>query len=148
MRVAITVRAASLALAAGSTSTDGGERAKIVKPAAVCDDVTVQIYFEPYSAELTSEGLAVLSQAATQAKSCKIDDVKVLGLTEGVAAPKDNMELSKRRVAAVTKALLANGLPEAKFELSAAGPQGAVTANGENRPMRRQADVTFELSAP
>lgn len=146
---AVALMVAGMALAACSTTSPGGDaRAKIVKAPAACDDVTVQIYFEPFSAEVTDEGRAVLAQAATQAKSCKVDDVKVLGLADAVGAPADNLELSKQRVAAVTKALVANGLPEGKFELAAAGQSGAVTAGGDARPLRRRADVTIELSTP
>lgn len=148
MRIAAITVLAGMALAACSTTTDGGERGKIVTPVAVCDDVTVQIYFEPFSADVTDEGRAVLAQAATQAKSCKIDDVKVVGLADAVGAPQDNLELSKQRVAAVTKALVANGLPAGKFEVAAVGQQGATTASGDSRPLRRRADVTIELSAP
>jgi outer membrane protein OmpA-like peptidoglycan-associated protein len=132
---------------AGCTTTAGNERARIVKAPSPCENVTVQIYFEPYSAEVTDEGRAVISQAATQAKVCKVDRVKVLGLADSAGAPADNMELSKQRVASVTKALVANGLPAGEFELAAVGQQGAVTQDGEARPLRRRADVTLELSA-
>lgn len=147
MRIAAITVLAGMALAACSTTT-GGERAKIVKPVAACDDVTVQIYFEPFSADVTDEGRAVLAQAASQAKSCRVEDVKVVGLADAVGAPQDNLELSKQRVAAVTKALVANGLPSGKFEVAAVGQQGATTAGGDSRPLRRRADVTIELTAP
>ena len=144
---AILVLAASVALA--GCSGFGMSRASIVKgEAPPCDDVTVQIYFEPDSAELTSEGNAVIAAAAGEAKACKVDRVRVLGLADAVGAPQANMEISKRRSAAVTRALIANGLPNAEFELAAAGQAGAVTASGEDRPVRRRADVTLELSAP
>lgn len=137
---------AGLALA-GCASAPGDARAKIETPAA-CEDVTVHIYFEPFSAEVTDEGRAVLAQAASAAKSCKVERVKVLGLADAVGAPDANMELSKQRVAAVTQALVANGLPAGEFDLAAAGQQGAVTRDGEARPLRRRADVTLELAAP
>lgn len=136
----------SLALA--GCMTPGGARGRIEKTAAACDDLTVQIYFEPDSADVTNEGRAVLAQAATQAKSCRIDKVKVLGLADAAGAPAANLELSKKRVAAVTKALVANGLPQAEFDLTAAGQDGATTSAGDARPLRRRADVTIELSAP
>ena len=104
--------------------------------------------FEADSAEVTDEGRAILAQAASTAKTCKVDRVRVLGLADAVGAPAANMELSKQRVAAVTKALLANGLPAAEFDLTAAGQAGATAADGEARPLRRRADVTIELSAP
>ena len=138
---------AGLALAGCATTPAGGPRAKIETPVA-CEDLTVHIYFEPESAEVTDEGRAILAQAASTAKTCKVDRVRVLGLADAVGAPAANMELSKQRVAAVTKALVANGLPSGEFDLAAAGQAGATAADGEARPLRRRADVTIELSAP
>lgn len=138
---------AGLLLAGCAATPPGGARAKIETPAA-CEDLTVHIYFEPESAEVTDEGRAVLSQAASSAKACKVERVKVLGLADAVGAPAANLELSKQRVASVTKALIANGLPAAEFDLAAAGQQGAVTQDGEARPLRRRADVTLELTTP
>ena len=138
---------AGLALAGCATTPPGGPRAKIETPAA-CENLTVHIYFEPESAEVTDEGRAVLSQAATSAKTCKVERVKVLGLADAVGAPAANLELSKQRVASVTRALIATGLPAGEFDLAAAGQQGAVTQDGEARPLRRRADVTLELTTP
>jgi len=138
---------AGLVLAGCATTPPGGARAKIETPAA-CEDLTVHIYFEPESAEVTDEGRAVLTQAASSAKACKVERVKVLGLADAVGAPAANLELSKQRVASVTKALIATGLPAGEFDLAAAGQQGAVTQSGDARPLRRRADVTLELTTP
>ncbi|WP_242564508.1 OmpA family protein [Phenylobacterium aquaticum] len=113
-----------------------------------CSDMTVQIYFEPDSAEVTDEGRAVISAAAAQAKTCKVDRVNVLGLADAAGAPQANLELSQRRAAAVTRTLTAQGLPTAQFEEAAAGQAGAVTASGDIRPLRRRVDVVLKLSAP
>lgn len=125
----------------------GHPRARIEKAPPVCEDVTVQIYFEPDSVEVTEEGRAVLSQAANQARRCRIDRVAVLGLADAAGAPEANLELSRRRAASVTAALAATGLPAAEFDLKAAGQSGAVTPDGA-QPLRRRADVTVELSTP
>lgn len=122
-------------------------RAKIVAMEAPCDDVTVQVYFEPDSAEVTDEGRAVLSQAASQAKGCRVDRVRVLGLADAAGAPGANLELSKRRASSVTNALAAIGLPAAEFDLDAVGQSGAVTRAGDAQPLRRRADINVELSA-
>ncbi|RYG01222.1 MAG: OmpA family protein, partial [Caulobacteraceae bacterium] len=57
-------------LAVSGCATLSNTRDQIVKAPAACEDVTVQIYFEPDSSEVTSEGQAVLNQASAQAKSC------------------------------------------------------------------------------
>ena len=123
-------------------------RDRIVTAPTRCEDVTVQIYFEPDSAEVTTEGRAVLSQAATQAKGCKIDRIKVLGLADAAGAPAANLDLSKKRAAAVSSSLKATGLPDAEFDLAAAGQSGAITSHGDAQPLRRRADVSLELSVP
>ncbi len=142
--VAITIGAG---LAVSGCASSGNPRDRIVQATATCEDITVQIYFEPDSAEVTKEGRAVLSQAATQAKPCKVDRVLVLGLADAVGAPAANLEISKQRAASVTRALEAIGLPAAEFDLTAAGQSGAITASGDARLLRRRADVTVELSA-
>jgi outer membrane protein OmpA-like peptidoglycan-associated protein len=122
-------------------------RDRIVKATPHCADQTVQIYFEPESAEVTKEGRAVLAAAAAQARPCKVASVDVLGLADAVGAPAANLELSKRRAQSVTAALSAVGLPVADFKVSAAGQAGATTAAGQAQPLRRRADVVLHLSA-
>ena len=138
---------AGLALALCACTTMRETRDHIVKRTPHCQDVTVQIYFEPRSATVTKEAAAVLRAAAAQAKGCKVDAVTVLGLTDAVGAPGANLELSKARAASVTQALAATGLPAAQFDLKAGGDTGAMTTEGAT-PMRRRADVTLKLSAP
>ena len=122
-------------------------RDRIVKATPHCVDQTVQIYFEPESAEVTKEGRAVLAAAASQAKPCKVASVDVLGLADAAGAPAANLELSKRRAQSVTAALAAVGLPAGDFKVSAAGQAGAVTADGKAQPLRRRADVVLHMTA-
>lgn len=135
---------ATLILSACATAP----RDRVVKSQALCQDLTVQIYFEPDSALVTREGRAVLRAAAGQAKGCQVDQVFVLGLADAAGAPSANLELSKQRAAAVAKALEATRLPAAEFDTAAAGQAGSVTASGDSRPLRRRADVTLKLSSP
>jgi len=136
---------AAAMLLAGCTTVRNA-RDRIVKPQPRCVDTTVQIYFEPDSAEVTSEGRAVLRAAADQARACKVEGVSVLGLADAAGAPGANLELSQRRAEAVSRALAATGLPAAAFDTAAAGQAGAVTPSGDARPLRRRADVTLRLS--
>ncbi len=142
------VAALSALMAVGGCTTVRNARDRIVKPQARCANLTVQIYFEADSAELTSDGRAVLQAAAGQAKACKVDGVSVVGLADAAGAPQANLALSARRAEAVTRALTATGLPAAEFDKTAVGQQGAVTAAGDTRPLRRRADVTLRLSNP
>lgn len=142
--LAVVALAATVAL--GGCSTLQSARDRIVRTPPTCVDQTVQIYFEPESADLTPEGLAVINSAAANLQGCKISAVEVLGLADAVGAPQANMELSKRRARSVSQALAASSLPDAEFRLSAAGQAGSVTPEGQAAPLRRRVDVTLHVS--
>ncbi|THD60410.1 OmpA family protein [Phenylobacterium sp.] len=136
----------SLALGLSGCATTPAGRERIVRAPVRCADQTVQIYFEPQSAEVTKEGRAVIAAAAAQARPCKVASVEVLGLTDAVGAADANLELSKRRAQSVTAALAAAGVPVDEFKLTALGEAGATTADGRARPLRRRADIVLHLS--
>jgi peptidoglycan-associated lipoprotein len=133
-------------LAACQTAPTG--RAAIVKAPQRCIDTIVQIYFDSWSADLNGESRAVIDEAAALARGCTVAKVEVLGLADAEGAPAPNLELSKKRASAVTAALAKAGLPAAEFRLAAAGQAGATTANGDEQPMRRRADVVLRLQTP
>jgi outer membrane protein OmpA-like peptidoglycan-associated protein len=72
----------------------------------------------------------------------------VLGLADNVGAPDVNLALSKKRAAAVTDALAEVGFRNVEFDVAAAGDTGSITGSGEARPLRRRADVQFDLKGP
>lgn len=133
----------ALALALGACST----ARTLVRTQPSCADQSVQVYFEPDSAEITDEGRAVIRQAAAMARGCAVDRIEVVGLADAAGAPAANLALSERRAQAVTAALAGAGLPAAEFSMAAAGQSGAVTPSGEARPLRRRADIMLHLSA-
>ena len=143
IRKTATIAILILGLSACATVKSGRDR--IVRAPARCVDQTVQIYFEPDSAEVTKEGRAVLNMAATESKACTVTGVDVLGLADAVGTPDANLELSKRRAQAVTETLTAAGLPAAEFKVGAAGQAGATDARGA-RLLRRRTDVVLHLS--
>lgn len=110
-----------------------------------CQDIGVEIYFEPASATLGPDAQALIDQAATQAKGCRVTTVEVLGLADAPGASGANLDLSKERADAVRAALAAARLPAAQFHVRAAGDAGALTPDGLPRPMRRRVDVTLRL---
>jgi peptidoglycan-associated lipoprotein len=140
------ILALGLGAGLGGCATVRNARDRIVKATPRCVDQTVQIYFEPDSAEVTKEGRAVLAAAAAQSKPCKVVSVDVLGLADSTGAPDANLEISKRRAQSVTAALTAVGLPAGEFKVSAAGQSGSTTSEGKSRPLRRRADVVLHLS--
>ena len=147
MTIARTVAAAALVLAIGGCTTIQNARDRIVRATPRCPDQTVQIYFEADSAEVTDESRAVIAQAASQARSCVVKNVSVLGLADAAGSPGANLDLSRKRAQSVTAALAASGLPAAEFRVAAAGQAGATTADGRTAPLRRRADVVLHLSS-
>ncbi|MBO9710913.1 MAG: OmpA family protein [Caulobacter sp.] len=142
---------AAIGLAAtGCTTTNPWpkSRSQIVKAPVTCQDFSVQIYFDRDSAVITDEARQVLKDAGAMTKGCKIKSVNVLGLADAKGAPDANLELSKKRAGAVARALGKAGVRNVEFDLGAAGDAGAVTGSGEARPLRRQADVRFDLDGP
>ena len=148
MRTAtVSVLVAGLALGLGACATMPKGRDRIVKATPVCSSQTVEIYFEPFSADVTRESAAVIKAAAHSASGCKVAGVDVLGLADANGGDVDsNLELSKKRAQAVTAALSAAGLPAAEFKVSAAGQAGAVNKKGQDRPLRRRVEVIMRLA--
>jgi len=141
----LTIAALAGLSALGGCSSTSRNRDALVRAPATCVDQTVQVYFDPWSAELTPEGRAVIQTAAANLHSCRIRAVEVLGLADAQGDPQANLELSKRRASSVSAALAAAGLPAAEFQLAAAGEAGAVTADGKAAPVRRRVDVTLKV---
>jgi len=131
------------ALALGGCGTMSSWRAKTPN---VCQDLTVSIYFERDSATITREAQAVLKGAGDLARGCTLGQVDVTGLADSVGDPAVNLALSRKRADAVRKAVSRLGFSTVNFDVAAVGEQGAVTASGADRPLRRRTDVTFHLS--
>ena len=110
-----------------------------------CSDINVAIYFDTGSATVNRDGRAVLRNAARQADGCRVDRVDVIGLADAVGSAEDNMALSEKRAASVTKALQGFGLTDVR--VTAAGDTGAIVPTGAAAPMRRRAEVILRLSA-
>jgi len=129
-----------------STSTPWPKsRSQIVQTAASCEDFSVQIYFESRSAKLTKEARSVLNGADALATGCKVASVRVVGLADAVGSPDANLAVSKQRAEVVTRTLAKMGYSNVQFDVGAVGDVGATTSEGEARPLRRQADIRFDL---
>lgn len=136
----------ALAMGLGGCATVKSARERIVRTAPSCQDVNIAIYFEPDQAQLTPEGRRVIVAQAAQAKRCRVDGVRVVGLADAAGDPAANLELSRQRAASVADAIMRAGLPAAEFDLTGAGQTGSVTADGRLQPVRRRADITLKLA--
>lgn len=115
--------------------------------ASICDDITIPIYFQADAAAITPDARRLIAAEARRARACRVDGVEVLGLADAAGEPAANLELSRKRAAAVAEAIAKAGLPAARFSVDAAGQAGATTVSGQV-PLRRRADVTLKLSRP
>lgn len=151
-KIITTVQTASLVgvvlALAGCASSDGPWRT-LRKPVAaappVCADFQSSVYFEQDSANLTKEAKMVLASAQTQARGCAVKSVRVVGLADAVGTSEANLILSRRRAATVTSALGRVGFNKVDIDAVAAGDAGAVAASGASAPLRRRADILFDL---
>ena len=132
------------ALVLGGCGTISGFRRAAVPN--VCQDLTVSIYFDRDSAVITREAQAVLKGAGDMTRGCVLGQVDVTGLADAVGDPEANLALSKKRADAVRSAVARLGFSTVNFSVGAVGEQGAVTAGGADKPLRRRTDVTFHLS--
>lgn len=145
-KVAALVGALMAVTACAETS---GPWRMINKPVAAgptCADFITSIYFDQDSAALTPEAKMALKGARAQARGCQVRSVKVVGLADAVGASQVNLALSKRRADIVSAALADHGFGKAEFDLTALGDAGAVSSSGAAAPLRRRADIRFELS--
>lgn len=148
-----TTKAAALvcaAMALTACAETSGPWRTVKKPVAAapsCAAFTTSIYFDQDSAALTPEAKMALSGARAQARGCLVRSVKVVGLADAIGASNANLALSKRRADIVSQALAAHGFGKADFDLAAIGDAGAVSSSGAAAPLRRRADIFFELAA-
>ena len=107
-----------------------------------CHDTTVTFYFESGSEAVTDVGRQIIAATAHQLKSCKVKELKLVGLADPAGSAQINLTLSQHRADNVLDAFVKAGLPVPKYSLIAAGDKGAVTANGVVEPVRRRVDAT------
>lgn len=133
---------------AGCAETQGPWRkvsSPVAAPAASCADFQVSVYFDQDSADLTKEARMVLSGAQAQAKGCAVKSVRVVGLADAVGTSETNLALSKRRAQTVSGALAKVGFDKVEIDTAAVGDAGAVAASGAAAPLRRRADILFDV---
>lgn len=136
------------ALVLSGCAAAGRLQDRLVRRPATCADRTIQIYFEADSAAVTREGSEVIRRAAQEVRHCRVERIDVTGLADAAGAPQANLDLSRRRAQSVAAALIAQRLPAPEIAVSAIGQEGALTQEGQARPLRRRADITLHLAAP
>ena len=108
-----------------------------------CHDESLALYFDSGSDALTDAGSQLVGVTAKRLRSCKVKELRLIGLADPVGTPANNLELSQRRADHVLDAFVRAGTPVPKYTLVARGDQGAVAANGAVEPLHRRVDVTL-----
>jgi peptidoglycan-associated lipoprotein len=120
----------------------------LIVSASPCADFTQALYFEAGSATITGPAERLLTLAGARSRRCVVTGVAVVGLADAPGDTASNLALSQRRAEAVKAALHHRGFDQVEIQMTAAGDSGALTAAGQDKPVRRRANVTFHLSPP
>lgn len=121
-------------------------RSDLIAEPETCIATTFEVYFAEGEARLTETARQAIGMTAARLQGCDIQRVVVTGLSDASGGAVANQELSERRAVAVAEAFTATGWPAPAFEVSAAGAEGATTAQGASEPMRRRTEVYVQAA--
>ncbi len=121
-------------------------RSDLVRSDSACVDTRFTIYFSENSNRLTRPAGQMIQETGRALKNCNITRARVVGLSDATGGSQANMTLSQQRAVAVAGALKQQGLPVPSFEIDANGEVGATTAQGQDDPVRRRAEVFLTVS--
>jgi outer membrane protein OmpA-like peptidoglycan-associated protein len=105
-----------------------------------------EVYFDFDSSRLTSDGRAVVDQAANNAKKGQTTHIMVTGHTDTVGTSSYNQVLSVKRADAVRAALIADGISKDEIQTSGVGKNDLAvpTADNINEPRNRRVEVVIQ----
>jgi outer membrane protein OmpA-like peptidoglycan-associated protein len=114
-----------------------------VDQAATAEPMQVIVYFDYDKSNLTPEAEALIRETAQRALAFNINTVKVEGNADRSGGSAYNQGLSQRRANVVRDALVANGVPGDRIEISAFGEDNPAkpTADGVREPLNRRTEV-------
>ncbi len=121
-------------------------RSDLVRSENPCVDTQFTVYFSENSNRLTRPAGQMIQETGRALKDCNITRARVVGLSDATGGSQANMTLSQQRAVAVAGAMKQQGLPAPSFEIDANGEAGATTAQGQDDPVRRRAEVFLSVS--
>ena len=127
-------------------ATQKVEGPKAANPAA-CPARQMVFYFGSWETELNALAIQEINAVQSALKDCTIDQVHIVGMAGAPGDVAANVEVSKKRAENVAAALEKGGWPRSAFVLDAKGEDGATTADGLEKPMRRRVEVNVKVSA-
>lgn len=101
------------------------------------------VYFDFDSAEITNQAAAIIRSAVRGYRNFKAVSIEASGHTDRAGSSTYNEQLAQRRVIAVRDALVAQGIPEDKIEISAEGEdkQRVSTEDGVRNDQNRRVEI-------
>ena len=102
------------------------------------------VFFDWDKANITSDGMAIIQQAAAAYRSGGPVQIQVTGYTDRSGSPSYNQRLSERRANAVANALSQQGVPRNQMAVSGHGENDnrVPTADGVREPQNRRVEIT------
>jgi OmpA-OmpF porin, OOP family len=104
------------------------------------------VFFGFAKCNITSEADAVLSEAASAAKSQGSASVKIVGHTDTVGSPAYNQRLSECRAGAAKSSLVSKGIPDSAISTTGKGETELLVQTGDSvkEPQNRRATVDLQ----
>ena len=114
---------------------------------ATLEPVEFVVYFDYDKSNLTPEAAALVREAAQRALANDIETVVVEGHTDRSGSSAYNQALSQRRATVVRDALIANGVPADRIQISAFGEDRPAkpTPDGVREPLNRRTEVRISF---
>ena len=103
------------------------------------------LYFNPGSATIRAQDVALLDQASRLYREGKPIVMVLTGGTDSTGSASANLRLSQRRAESVLNGLVARGIPVERFQLIAKGETEPVvpTSRGEPEERNRRVEITW-----
>ena len=106
---------------------------------------TYLVHFVLNKADVTPEGIAIIEQAAANAKTMNVTRLVLTGHTDRAGEESYNLSLSKRRAEAVRMAFVALGFNEDEITIKAKGETNLLvpTSDGKHEPQNRRVEIVL-----
>ncbi len=127
----------------GSSIPVTSECPAVVQETAAVEPIAITVYFDYDKSNLTPEAEALIRETAARALANNVNGVKVEGNADRSGSSAYNQDLSQRRANVVRDALIANGIPADRIEVSAMGEDNPAkpTPDGVREPLNRRTEV-------
>ena len=108
-----------------------------------------RVFFELDRADLTSDARQVIGEAAQEYQRTGAARVSLAGHADRSASEAYNLQLSERRVEAVRRELMRQGVPDANITTTALGESSPLvpTADGVREPRNRRVEIVLPQPA-